>query len=180
MWKTVSLFSNYEINNLGNVRNKKTKKILSQSLSSKGYYQINIDGKSRRAHRLLAETFIANPDNLETVNHKDGNKLNNNLNNLEWMSRGDNIKHSREVLNLTPIPYSISKKAHHFIGKKGFMSNSGKKIKAILHDKSEIIFGSAYEAGESLFNDRELGKSIRQSINRKSSFYRGIKFKNYE
>ena len=46
------------------------------------------------AHRLVAENFIPNPNHLPIVNHKDGNKLNNNINNLEWASYSDNIKHA--------------------------------------------------------------------------------------
>jgi|SRR5690625_2527112 len=48
----------------------------------------------RTVHRLVAEAFISNPKNLKTVNHKDGNKLNNHVDNLEWMSVEDNMKHS--------------------------------------------------------------------------------------
>lgn len=179
MWKIIEEFKNYEINEKGQVRNIKSLKILSQSLSTKGYYQINIANKSRRTHRLLAIAFIENPFSLETVNHKDGNKLNNSLENLEWVSRGDNVKHSREVLKLIPIPYSKSNKTHHLKNKTGKDSNKGIKIKAIFQDLTEQIYGSAYEAGRELFNDKTKGKIIRQSISRKTS-YNNIKFENYE
>jgi hypothetical protein len=179
-WTILKKFPNYEINKLGQVRNMKTNKILSQSLSTKGYYQINIDNKSRRTHRLLAETFIYNPNNYETVNHIDGNKLNNALCNLEWLSRSDNVKHSREVLNLTPIPYSKSNKAHHLKGKFGENSNSGIKIKAVFTDNTFKIFGSAEDASRELFGDCKYGKCIRQSIKRRSTYYKTIKFENYE
>lgn len=46
------------------------------------------------AHRLIAKTFVPNPDNLDYVNHKDGNKLNNSADNLEWCTRSYNTKHS--------------------------------------------------------------------------------------
>lgn len=179
-WITILEFPNYEINRLGQVRNKISKKILSQSLSSKGYYQINIANKSRRVHKLLAETFIANPLKLDTVNHIDGNKLNNNLINLEWLSRSDNVKHSREILGLIPIPYSKTIKKHHLKGKTGTNSNKGIKIKATLSNGDVKIFGSALEAARELFNDKSKGKQIRQSINRNSSNYQQIKFENYE
>lgn len=61
-------------------------------------YEISLckDGKRKGkfVHRLVAEAFIPNPKNLETVNHKDGNPLNNNVDNLEWLSNADNIRHA--------------------------------------------------------------------------------------
>ena len=179
-WVTILEFPNYEINKLGQVRNKTSKKILSQSLSSKGYYQINIANKSRRIHKLLAETFISNPLNLETVNHINGNKLDNNLSNLEWLSRSENVKHSREILGIIPIPYSKNKVEHHLKNKTGENSNKGIKIKATLLNDEIKIFGSASEAARELFNDESKSKQIRQSIKRNSKVYQQIKFENYE
>lgn len=85
---------NYAITEQGEVYNSKTKKYLKHSTSNTGYLTVYVDGKNRLLHRLLAETFIPNPDNLPCVNHKDGNKLNNNLSNLEWCTYGDNEKHA--------------------------------------------------------------------------------------
>jgi len=178
-YRTVEEFPDYEVSSSGQVRNKKTLKILSQSLSSKGYYQVNIGGKSRRVHRLVAIAFVSNPDDLETVNHKDGNKLNNSSLNLEWLSRGDNIKHAREVLGIKPIPYSVNGGQHHLKGKVGDESSRGKPIIAEFPDETKRYYGSAYQAALELFGDKELGKQIRQSINRGSKQYNGIKFSNY-
>lgn len=179
-YTTIEEFPNYEINELGQIRNKQSKKILSQNLSTKGYYQVNIADKCRRVHRLLALTFIPNPDELETVNHIDGDKLNNDLSNLEWLSRADNIKHAREELGIKPIPYSKCDREHHLVGKNGSQSTRGKQISAGLEDGTIKVYGSAYEAALELFGDREKGKQIRQSINRGSNSYKGIKFRNYE
>ena len=85
---------NYAITEQGEVYSAKTKKYLKHSTSNTGYLTVYVDGKNRLLHRLLAETFIPNPDNLPCVNHKDGNKLNNELNNLEWCTYGDNERHA--------------------------------------------------------------------------------------
>lgn len=178
-YTTITSFPNYEINEFGQIRNKRNNKILSQSLSSGEYYQVNIDNKSRRIHRLLAETFIPNPNNLETVNHINGNKVDNSLSNLEWISRSDNVKHSREVLGIIPIPYSKSDKIHHLVDKKGKFSNAGKKIKVTYKDNLQETFGSASQAAKELFGNPELGKSIRQAIKRGNN-YKHLKFEEYE
>ena len=77
---------------------KRTNKILKQGISKTGYPIIStkIGGRNGKAyclkvHRLMALTFLTNPNNLPEVNHIDGNKLNNNLPNLEWISKSNNI-----------------------------------------------------------------------------------------
>lgn len=61
--------------------------------------EAHLEGKRKTAklHRLLAETFIPNPDNLPQVNHKDGDKFNHSLENLEWVSASENVRHSYQI-----------------------------------------------------------------------------------
>ena len=95
-YRIIKGFDNYSVSNFGNVRNNKTLKILKQGLNNNGYKIvciINNDSnkpKTNKVHRLVAQAFsIPNPLNKELINHIDGNKLNNNINNLRWASRID-------------------------------------------------------------------------------------------
>lgn len=103
-WKNIKNHSRYEISNLGNVRNIKTKYILKGRLSKSGYLQVSIrndlTGKQENQyiHRLVAFHWIDNPKNKKEVNHKDGNKLNNSADNLEWVTSSENQIHRQKVL----------------------------------------------------------------------------------
>jgi hypothetical protein len=103
VWKSIKDYPNYQISNLGNVKSlnnykRNYYKILSPSLSKSGYYQIGIRLDKKRIyhtiHRLIAIHFIDNNENYKCVNHKDGNKLNNSIENLEWCSYSINNKHA--------------------------------------------------------------------------------------
>lgn len=61
------------------------------------YACVNIAGSNKRVHRLVATTFIPNPNNYPEVNHKDGNKWNNHVSNLEWCNRSMNMKHAYQM-----------------------------------------------------------------------------------
>lgn len=84
----------------GNIySNRKYKKItlIKQHKDKKGYYRIKLLGKTKKVHRIIGETFIPNPLKKETINHKDGNKANNKISNLEWSSRSENTKHAYDT-----------------------------------------------------------------------------------
>lgn len=66
-------------------------KVLKQ-FNCNGYNYVSISGKDRRVNRLVANAFLPNPDFLPVVHHKDGNKLRNDLNNLQWTTHSDNTK----------------------------------------------------------------------------------------
>lgn len=64
------------------------------SITQKGYVAIWWEGKHYKAHRLIAERFIPNPENKSQVNHKNGNKSDNRLSNLEWVTGSENVQHA--------------------------------------------------------------------------------------
>ena len=104
-WKAIAGFEDlYEVSDLGRVKSLNynhtgKEKILKPGKTHGGYLMVNLckdgHGKTVKVHRLVAEAFIPNPNNLETVNHKDEVKTNNTVSNLEWMSRVDNVAYSR-------------------------------------------------------------------------------------
>ena len=94
------LDNQYSVNTDGIVFSLKgNKKELKGKITNSGYREVILSHKGVKhyflIHRLVALTFIENKYNARTVNHKDGNKLNNKLDNLEWMSDSDNLKHAR-------------------------------------------------------------------------------------
>lgn len=109
IWKALPGVPGVEVSQLGNVRTLdrvvssvrrtylKKGRVLKQHERANGYMQVcfRINGKAvcKRVHRLVSETFIANPEGLPQVNHKDGNRANNNVSNLEWCNHSYNTQY---------------------------------------------------------------------------------------
>ena len=113
IWRPIFGFDDlYEINNIGEIKSldrihensiynaRLTRsKFLKANINNSGYLNVRLkdlngDVKTYLVHRLVALSFIENPENKEYVNHLDGNKLNNNINNLEWSTPSENNFHS--------------------------------------------------------------------------------------
>ena len=125
IWKDIENYEGlYQVSNWGNVRSLDTLinckgaknidkhirkgRILKKYIGTTGYYTVNLSKNSKiklaRVHRLVAKTFIKNPKNHYCVNHKDGNKLNNKVENLEWCDFAFNNKEAYR-LNLKQNKY---------------------------------------------------------------------------
>lgn len=110
IWKPVKGFENYyKVSNLGNVISVRRNMQLKKMHDSDGYLLISLYKEQKiikgKIHRLVAQHFIPNPENKKTVNHKNGNKNDNSVSNLEWMTPSENSIHSFQVLkNLPPNP----------------------------------------------------------------------------
>jgi hypothetical protein len=91
------LTEKYHISNYGNIKNIKTNNILKKNIHN-GYYTVNITDNIKTytitVSRMVAMVFIKNPEKKNIVNHIAGNKLNNNINNLEWVTQIENIRHA--------------------------------------------------------------------------------------
>ena len=114
-WRPVVGYEgHYEVSSLGDIKSVKrcrgasrTPRILKKHLGSSGYEFVVLrkDGVNKNAtvHRMVARAFVPKPDGKDCVNHKDGNKLNNNAQNLEWVTYSENAFHSMRTLGNAAI-----------------------------------------------------------------------------
>ena len=144
-WKFIiinGILTNYLISSDGIVINTKTGKTLKGSPDKRGYIIISIwiDGKmySKKLHRLVAETFIPNPENKPTVNHKDGIKTHNYVDNLEWATHKENIDHAiktglRNINGINSVSNIYTEEQVHEVCKLLESGKQPKEISELMH-----------------------------------------------
>lgn len=97
IWREIEGFKDYMISNTGDVYSKISNKILKPRKHTGGYLRCGLRGKDKFIHRLVAQAFIPNPQNKPQVNHIDGDKTNNCVDNLEWSTSSENIGHAHRT-----------------------------------------------------------------------------------
>lgn len=148
IWKDIIGYEGiYQVSNLGRIKiiknmhkgNKTT--FMEISPNRYGYCRVSLWKNKKRktycVHRLVAEAFIPNPENKPQVNHKDGQKSNNDAENLEWATSSENQTHSCRVLGHIP---------RTFIGRFGKLHPRSKKVKQIKDGKIIAVFDGIMEA----------------------------------
>ena len=138
MKKLIKGYENYSISDTGIVTNEKTGRILKPNNNGKGYLYIRLGYKSPNLyiHKLVAEAFISNPENLPEIDHINTVKSDNSVSNLRWCSHKENMNNSLTLKKTTATP------------SKG-QSKLAKKVQGIsLMDGSKVIFNSLIEAAE--------------------------------
>lgn len=175
-WRKIKDFPNYSVSNTGKVRNDKRNKVKVPVKTNTGYAKTDLykDGKRtcRRTHRLVGEAFIPNPENKPEINHKDGNKLNNNADNLEWVTRSENEKHAFDT-GLARITEN-----HHHGRPKGFKNpNAGLPRTKVRIVETGKVYSSVKECARDINGD---DRHIHDCLHGRQRTHRGYHFERVE
>lgn len=179
-WRTVKEYERYEVNKKGEIRHKKRKRILTPRKNSGGYLYVNFNIKGERknfaVHRIVANAFIPNPNGYLEVNHKDYDRTNNNVDNLEWVSSSQNKFHAllkeenRDAKGKSVNQYS---KDGTFIKTHKTVSKAAKEVGCTVgaisncclgRSKTSMGFQWSFSEGSTTKYERKPSSSVRDSL----------------
>lgn len=102
-WVPIESHPWYEVSDHGDVRNTRTNKVLGRRVDKDGYRQVQLYnsgvGRNHKVHRLVAEAFISRDSERDQINHINGNKEDNRVENLQWCTRSENTRHAYKDLS---------------------------------------------------------------------------------
>ena len=166
-WTKINGYDNYSISTNGQIRNDITGKIKAIRVNRRGYpiVDLYLDGnrQTERIHRLVASTYISNPDNKPQINHIDGNKRNNDISNLEWCTASENMIHAFEN--------GLSKPSRGMLGKRN--PNGGRPGKPVRIIETGEVFSSITECEKAINGDN---RHICDCLSGRQNTHRGYHF----
>ena len=143
-WSKIKGFPKYSVSKKGEIRNDRNGKLKAPFKGTNGYYNVDLynDGvrKKVRVHRVVGETFLDNPYNKPQINHKDGNKSNNEVDNLEWVTASENIRHA--------FDNGLAKASCNMKGRRN--PNAGRKGKPVRIIETGEVFESITECEKAI------------------------------
>lgn len=155
-WKKITEATNYEVSNLGRIRNTKSGQILNPGVAGNGYKQVSLKMiqsnkfEKRYVHRLVATYWIDNPDNKKEVNHINLDRADNRVENLEWITSSENQKHKYQNGN--------------------YKTSNRKVVQMDLNENEIAIFDSVIAAANALGVDRQgIDKVCKGTYGRKTA-----------
>ena len=173
-WKVITEFPLYSVSNLGNVKHNKTQKLRKLSLDSSGYISLTLMKENDKTsypikvHRLVAQSFLDNPENKQTVNHKNRIRHDNRLENLEWYTMNEQNKHKKSIPLTTGgkkvLQYDLNMKyiqTFNSIREAGrFIGTDGSSISQVCIGNYKTAYGFIWKHIEYDIIENEIWKKI--------------------